>query len=130
MQRMYFVCPTVIEHITGSKMVSRANPTSRIQKPDIPRAGRGRTAHGGAAGRGEAGQDGSPTNRFAKELIVSVALSSIVQNCSERLFRSTNIESPMQTDRKQNQRLTAIYQRLTSGFSAERNRSSFPGAGQ
>ena len=40
---------------------------SRIQNPDIPRALRSRAAHGRAAGQGGAGQDRTPTGRFAQE---------------------------------------------------------------
>ena len=62
----------------------------RIQKPDIPRAGRGGAAHGGAAGRGGAGQDGTPTGRFAQEPTVHLAPQGIEDNCPERQFGSTN----------------------------------------
>ena len=40
------------------------------KNPDIPRAGRDGAAHGGTAGRGGDGQDGTPTDRFAQETTV------------------------------------------------------------
>ena len=47
-----------------------------IQGPDIPQAGRGGAAHGEAAGRSGAGQDGTPTGRSAQETTVSLALQA------------------------------------------------------
>ena len=44
--------------------------TCRIQNPAIPRAGRVGATHGGAAGRDEDGQDGTPTDRFAQNTTV------------------------------------------------------------
>ena len=41
--------------------------TCRFQNKDIPRVGRVGAVHSGAAGRGRAGQDGTPTDRFAQE---------------------------------------------------------------
>ena len=64
--------------------------TCRIQSPDIQRAGPVGAAHGGAAGRGTAGQDGAPTDRFAKKTIVPRALWSTEDNCPERPFGDTD----------------------------------------
>ena len=47
--------------------------TCRIQNLDIPRAGRGGAAHGGAAVRSGAGQDGTQTGRFAQETTFPLA---------------------------------------------------------
>ena len=43
--------------------------------------------------RGGAGQDGTPTDRFAQETTVPLTLQSIKHNCPERFFRSTDIRS-------------------------------------
>ena len=48
-------------------LIQGLSKTCRFQNPGIPRAGRVGAAHGGAAGRGEAEQDGTPTGRFAQE---------------------------------------------------------------
>ena len=69
--------------------------TCRVQAPDIPWAGRGGAAPGGATGLGWAGQDGTPTGRFAQEATVPVALQGIENNCPECLFGSTNKRNPM-----------------------------------
>ena len=71
------------------------NITCRIQNPDIPQAGRGGAAHGGAAMRDGAGQDGTSTGRFAQETTDPLALKGIEDNCPERLFASTNKQNPM-----------------------------------
>ena len=49
----------------------------RIQNPDTPRAGRVGAAHGGAAGRGGAGQDGTPLGRSGPESTFPLALQQI-----------------------------------------------------
>ena len=67
----------------------------RIQSQHIPRACRVGAAHGGAAGRGGSGQDGTPTDRFAQETTVPRTLQGIEQTCPERLFRSTNKRNPI-----------------------------------
>ena len=68
----------------------------RIQNTNIPRAGRGGAANGEAARRGGAGQDGTPTGRFAQEkTVLFVAFQGIVDNCPERLFGSTEKRTPM-----------------------------------
>ena len=51
---------------------------SRIQNPDIPRAGRDVAAHGGTAWRGGDGQDGTPTGLFAQETTVPFTFQKIV----------------------------------------------------
>ena len=68
--------------------------TCRIQNPDI-RAGRVGATHGGAAGRGGAGQDGTPTDRFAQETIVLRTVQGMEDNRPERFFGSTNKRNPM-----------------------------------
>ena len=55
--------------------------TCRVQNPVIPQAGRGGAAHGGAAGPGRAGQDGTPTGRFAQETTVPLARQCIEDTC-------------------------------------------------
>ena len=69
--------------------------TCRIQNPNIPRAVRVSAAHGGAAGRGGAGQNRMPTGRVAEKPTVPLALHNIVDNCPERSFASTNKGNPM-----------------------------------
>ena len=69
------------------------NLIAESQNPDIPLAGRVGAAHGGAAGRGPAGQDGAPTDRFAQE----TTPQGVARNCPERLFRRTNKRNPMKT---------------------------------
>ena len=64
-----------LEHSCFKRLFESTNKripflTCRIQNPDIPWAGRVGAAHGGAAGRGRAGQDGTPTDRFAQETTV------------------------------------------------------------
>ena len=66
--------------------------TCRIQNPDIPRAGRVRAAHGGAAGRDRAEQDGAPTDRFAQEVTFPRTSQGIVRTCPDRLFRRQTSE--------------------------------------
>ena len=77
---------------------SLAAETCRIQNPNIPRAVRVGAAHGGAAGRGGAGQNRTPTGRVAQKPAVPLALQGIVDNCPERFFASANKGNPMQTD--------------------------------
>ena len=67
--------------------------TSRVQKPDIPRAGRGGAAHGGAAGRGRAGRDADGSVRPGDNR--PSCPQGIVDNCPERPPRSTNKGNPM-----------------------------------
>ena len=59
--------------------------TFSIQNPDIPRAGSVEATHGGAAG-----QVKTPTGVFAQETSISLALQRFDENCSARIFRSTN----------------------------------------
>ena len=61
----------------------------------VSQAGRVGAAHGQAAGWGGAGQDGTPTNRFAQGTTVSSTRQGIEHTCPERLFRSTNKRNPM-----------------------------------
>ena len=66
----------------------KLNMYCRIQNPSIARAGRvGRCT---AGRRGWAGQDGTPTDRSAKETTVPRTFQGIEGNCPERLFGSTN----------------------------------------
>ena len=57
--------------------------TCRTPNPDIPQAGRGGAAHGGAAGRGGDGQDGTPTGRFAQNTTDPPTLQTIGENSNE-----------------------------------------------
>ena len=59
-------------------------------KPEHTTGGRIEAAHGGAAGRGGAGQNGTPTDRLAQETSDPRNLQGIEHTCPERLFRSTN----------------------------------------
>ena len=52
--------------------------TYRVQNPDLPRASRGEAAHGGAAGRGGDGLDGTPTGRSEQNTTVPLNLETIV----------------------------------------------------
>ena len=61
-------------------------------------AGRGAAAHGGAAGRRGAGQDGTPTGRFAQDATFPFALQDpqcIASNDPEYLSGSSNKGNPM-----------------------------------
>ena len=72
--------------------------TCQIQNPDIPLAGRGRAAHGRAAGRSGAGQVGTPTGRFAQEIAVPLVFQGfqgIEHNFCGRFVGSTNKRIPM-----------------------------------
>ena len=62
--------------------------TCRIQNPNIPRAVRVGTAHGGAAGCGGAGQNKTPTGRVTLKPTVLLALQGFVDNGTERPFAS------------------------------------------
>ena len=64
--------------------------TCRNQNSDIPRASRYVTAHGGTAGRGEDGQNGMPTNRFAQNTAVLLTPQTIEENPLGRVSGSTN----------------------------------------
>ena len=65
------------------------------KNPNIPRAVCVGAAHGGAAGCGGAEQNKTPTGMVAQKPTVPLALQSIVDNCPERLFASTNKGNPM-----------------------------------
>ena len=67
----------------------------QIQNPDILRVGRDPSAHGGTAGRGGDGQDGTPTDRFAQETAVPLTLQTIENNPPGRVSGSTNKRNPM-----------------------------------
>ena len=69
--------------------------TCRIQNPDTQRAGRVGAAHGGAAGRGGAGCDGTSTGRPAQETTDPRAFQEIKDNSPEQLFASMNKGNPM-----------------------------------
>ena len=62
----------------------------RIQNPYIARAGRVAAAHGEATGRGGAGQNGTPNDRFAQKTTDHRTLEGIEHAYSERPVRSTN----------------------------------------
>ena len=69
--------------VSSQKTRSVRHPinTCRIQNLDIPQAGRVGAAPGGAAGRGGAGQDGRPTERFAQGTTVPRTAQGIKHNC-------------------------------------------------
>ena len=69
--------------------------TCRVQNPNIPWAVRVGAAHGGAAGRGGAGQNRTPTGRVAQKLTAPAAPQGIVDSCRERPFASTNKGNPI-----------------------------------
>ena len=97
----------------------------RIQNPDIPRAGRVGAAHGGAAGRGGAGQHGTPTDRFAQEITVLRTLQGTVCNCSERFF--LNDSSEARTSEIPCKPIEEQKPRLTSGLYVVRQLVFVPG---
>ena len=74
----------------ATSFLESENQTCRAQNPNIPRAGRGRAACSGVAGRGRARQFGTPTNLFAKERTIHPALQGIGDECLERLLVGTN----------------------------------------
>ena len=49
----------------------------RVQNPDIPRAGKDGAAHGGTAGQGGDGQDGTSTGRSAQEITAPLIFQTI-----------------------------------------------------
>ena len=63
-----------------------------IRNSDISRAGRGAAAHGEAAGQGGAGQDGTPTDRFAQETTVPAAYRGIEDNVLNHLSEARTKE--------------------------------------
>ena len=69
----------------------------RTQNPYTPRAGRGGAAHGGAAERSEAGQDGTPTGWFAQETTVPLAPHSfqVIEDKHERPFGNAKKRIPV-----------------------------------
>ena len=54
--------------------INRRRFPCRVPNPNLPRAIRVGAAHGGATGRGGAGQNGTPTGRVGQKLTVPVAL--------------------------------------------------------
>ena len=88
---------------TQSKILSPGpRVTCRVQNQDIPRAGRGGVAHGGAAERGWAGRGADVSVRPADSRPFCPpgppGLQGIADNCPERSFGSTKKQNPMQTD--------------------------------
>ena len=76
--------------------------TYRFQNVDISQTRRGKAAHGGAAGRDGAGQDGTPTGWFAQKITSPLApqgFDGIEDNCPERLFGNTNKQILCKTNR-------------------------------
>ena len=67
----------------------------RIQSPSISRADRVGAAHGGPEWHGGAEQNIISTCRVAQKPTVPLALQSIVDNCPELSFASTNEGNPM-----------------------------------
>ena len=74
-----------------------ARPQSNLSNPKpgdtTGEEGRGSARRGGKADR--AGQDGTPTGRFAQDKTDPLAAQSIEENCPERFFGSTNKRIPM-----------------------------------
>ena len=66
-------------------------------KPGHRTGGSGRQGAGRTAGRGDAGQNKVPTLRWPWKPTAPLALQRTVNNCSERLFASTNKGNPMET---------------------------------
>ena len=103
----------------GIKGLISITCTCRVQNPDIPRTGRVGAAHGRAAGRGGAGQDGTPTDRSAQvttpTFVPSKASHTILLNDFSEARTSKTLCTPMGEQKP----------RLTSGLSAGRNVSSF-----
>ena len=64
-------------------------------KPGHTTGGSGRRSAQRTVGRGEAGQTKVPTFRSASKATVPLALQGTINNCSERLFASTNQGNPM-----------------------------------
>ena len=70
----------------------------RIQNPDISRTGWDGAAHGGAAGRGGNGQDGTPTGWFAQKTTNILTLQTIEENLPGCVSGSKNIIISTSTD--------------------------------
>ena len=64
-------------------------------KPGHTTGGSGRRSAQRTVGRGEAGQTKVPTFRSAPKAAVPLALQGTVNNCTERLYASTNKGNPM-----------------------------------
>ena len=84
----------------------------RTQNPEIQQAGRCVAAHGEAARQGGAGQNGTPTDRFAQETTVHPALQGIEDNCPERFSEARTKEILCKPMGEQSPRLT---RRLSPG---------------
>ena len=82
-------------HTYGTSWFDPHRTICRIQNPDIQRAGRNEAAPGGTVGRGGDGQDGTPTDRFAKETIVPLTFQTIADNPPGCVSGSTNKENPI-----------------------------------
>ena len=93
-----FVFNTKCIQLTGNQTGYQSHQLliCRIPNPDIPRAGRGGAAHGGALGRcgGRTGRQrvGSPRKQEDKKTTVPLALRGMEDNCS-------NVFSEARTDR-------------------------------
>ena len=70
---------------SNPKIEEMSNP-----KPELLRAVRDGAVHGGTAGRGGDGQDGTPTGRFAQEITVPLTLQTIEEYPPRRVYGSTN----------------------------------------
>ena len=98
----------------------------RIQNPDIPRADRFWAAPSGAAGRGEDGQDRTPTGRFAKGLIVPLATrasNTIVLN----VFSQARTNEILCKPQEEGGTKRPVDPRLVSGLSPGRRPLFVPG---
>ena len=97
-------------------------------KPEYTVLRAGRRGARRAAGRGETEQNRMPTTRVTRKLAISLARPSIVGNCSELPFASTNTGNPMLTVRGSK---LAVDPRFMCDFSAvysrDRERSFVPG---
>ena len=70
-----------------------------VKNSDIARAGRGRAAHGRAAGQSETGRSAQKTNNL-------ISLQGIEDNCPERLSGITNNRKPRPPMKEHNEQFT------------------------
>ena len=85
------VCPGFgLDMFPGHALHDLSSP-----KPGHTTGGSGRHGARRTAGRGDAGQNKVPTFRSAWKPTAPLALQGTVNNCSERLFASTNKGNPM-----------------------------------
>ena len=81
----------------GSQQKKSASRPANLSspKPGHTTGGSGQHVVGRTAGRGDAEQNKVPTFRWPWKPTAPLALQRTVNNCSERLFASTNKGNPM-----------------------------------